>query len=494
MRATVLKQRRVLVRLAVALALVASGMALGVRPAHAAIINVPADHATISAAVAAASPTDTIVVAAGTYNEQVFIDKTLTLQGAKAGVDARTRATTGESIITHTHGPVQICANNVVIDGFTIEGANVDPFVDFTAFGAGIWTNPGYCVAPDGGYQILNNIIQDNIIVMYPNSTGVNPTTVQFNLFQNNNLSGPSGGSAIYSDLGFASALIDNNKFVNNPNAGILMAGTQSALTISNNDMGGNRIVLSNTTASSITGNAVMNSTGNGAIRFFGGVNGVSITGNALLNGVRGILISDLFPLFMLPANPNANITVHDNCIQGNSTAGLEVETGGYIGGTLDAENNWWGALNGLSGVAPGSGDAIVDPDTVVDFTPFLMLPSPQGCPKLALDHFACYGTHEKTKLPQPIFVNLADQFTTENNVKIRDARELCAPVSKNGEEISNPDSHLVCYYTDSKEKTKQRIKVVNQFGEQILKVSGKNTRLCVPSLKEVIHRVDDAN
>jgi hypothetical protein len=211
----------------------------------------------------------------------------------------------------------------------------------------------------------------------------------------------------------------------------------------------------------------------------------VTITGNVLVNGTIGIRVADLgFGI-------NSNVVINSNCIAGNTSAGLEVPTGGHSG-LLNAENNWWGALNGPSGVGPGSGDAIVDSDTVVDFTPFLMLPSPQGCPKLALDHFACYGTHEKSKLPQPIFVDLADQFTTENNVKIRDARELCAPVSKNGEEISNPDSHLVCYYTDSKEKTKQRIKVVNQFGEQILKAHSKNNRLCVPSTKEIVPTVDD--
>lgn len=81
----------------------------------------------IQAAVNAAMPGDTINVAAGTYTEQVQINKTLTLKGAKAGVDARTRATTGESIITFGDGPVQILADNVVLDGFTITGAVNNP-------------------------------------------------------------------------------------------------------------------------------------------------------------------------------------------------------------------------------------------------------------------------------------------------------------------------------------------------------------------------------
>ena len=44
-----------------------------------ATINVPADHATIQAAVTAASPGDTILVADGTYIENVTIDKNITL-------------------------------------------------------------------------------------------------------------------------------------------------------------------------------------------------------------------------------------------------------------------------------------------------------------------------------------------------------------------------------------------------------------------------------
>src|SRR6185503_12299468 len=101
-------------------------------------------------------------VADGTYNEQVQIDKTLTLKGAKAGVDARTRAAVSESVIDNACGPVQIMADNVVVDGFTVQGSNLDPTAFPACFGAGIWTNPAYS-GTQGGHQILNNIIQNNI-------------------------------------------------------------------------------------------------------------------------------------------------------------------------------------------------------------------------------------------------------------------------------------------------------------------------------------------
>lgn len=102
-----------------------------------------AAYPTISAAIAAASPGDTISVCVGLYNEQVDINKdNLTLEGAQAGMDARTRPTlpTDESVINDPCGPVRITADNDVLDGFTVQGSSLpDPCTL-----AGIWTNPGF--------------------------------------------------------------------------------------------------------------------------------------------------------------------------------------------------------------------------------------------------------------------------------------------------------------------------------------------------------------
>src|SRR5690348_8430012 len=95
------------------------------------IVGSPVVYSTIQSAVDAASPGATINVDAGNYSGQVNITKTLTLRGAQAGVDARLnirRSGTGESVLTGANsGSTVTCAlyinaNDVTIDGFTVQG------------------------------------------------------------------------------------------------------------------------------------------------------------------------------------------------------------------------------------------------------------------------------------------------------------------------------------------------------------------------------------
>jgi len=191
---------------------------------------------TINAAIGKAAAGDTINVAIGNYNEQVQITKTLTLLGAQHGVDARTRSG-AESTITNSCGPVQIMADSVVLDGFTVQGStDPDP-----CFLAGIWTNPGFS-GTQGGHQILNNIVQNNISGIELDNTGTIPTKVQFNLIQNNNNPGPGSGNAIQVNFGLKNALIDNNKFSGHTNSSILISdfgGNDTNITMSNNELVG---------------------------------------------------------------------------------------------------------------------------------------------------------------------------------------------------------------------------------------------------------------
>jgi nitrous oxidase accessory protein NosD len=333
-------------------------------------------YMTIGAAVAASSSGDTIHVCPGLYAEQVQIKtNNLTLLGANAGIDARTRPfvpdPTTQSIIDDPCGPVQIFADNVAINGFTIQGSTMsDP-----CFISGIWMNPGSQASDHGGAQILNNIVQNNISGIELDSTCVYPTLVQFNLIQNNNNPGPGSGNGIETNFVLCNATIESNKFSGHTNSSILVFAPSLMLAISSNELVGGTpegIAILNTTTSSITGNVSIGSTSSGTIDLFGGDSNVTISGNTLFNGVRAILVENPFVSFGVGAN--SGVAASFNCIQGNSVAGLQVDAFAHSG-TLNAENNWWGSPSGpfeFPRNTTGMGDKIIDPDGNVDFIPFL--------------------------------------------------------------------------------------------------------------------------
>ena len=343
-----------------------------------------AGYVTISAAVAAASPGDTIKVCPGTYPEQVMINKTLTLKGAQAGVDARTRpfVAANEAIIDHPCGPVQIEADNVVLDGFTVQGSILlDP-----CFLAGIWTNPGFS-GTQGGHQILNNIVQLNISGIELDSTcAANPTLVQFNLIQNNSNPGPGSGNGIQTNFGLCNATIDSNKFSGDTSTSVLVVAASSGLDVTNNELvapSPESISFLGVSNSTISGNVSTGSTNDATVHLFGNDSNVRVTSNRLLNGNRAIVVDNPFSSFGV--GPNSDITAHLNCIQGNSVAGMEVDPFAYsISPSLDAENNWWGSPSGPTNPnnPTGTGDRIIALQNNVDFTPWLTT-APTGCPQV---------------------------------------------------------------------------------------------------------------
>lgn len=85
------------------------------------MLKVPGDHPTISAAIAAANPGDTVRVAGGTYREQVVVDKAIKLHGAgseKTIIDGENRTDLASL------GQVRVvAAGDVEVSGFTITRA-----------------------------------------------------------------------------------------------------------------------------------------------------------------------------------------------------------------------------------------------------------------------------------------------------------------------------------------------------------------------------------
>ncbi len=188
-------------------------------------------HPTIQAAVTAASSGDTVTVCPGVYPETVDVPKTLTLIGAQAGVDARTRSVPGseESIVDPPDVPAQVPAftlgaDDIVLDGFVVRG---------TTDNAGIFT-----LSTFAGYRIQNSIVRRNVFGIYLHSAGGDQSIVRFNRIHNNNRPGAASGNGIYSDQGARGILIRANRIDAQTNSGILFANSgvdQSNIVIQRN-------------------------------------------------------------------------------------------------------------------------------------------------------------------------------------------------------------------------------------------------------------------
>jgi hypothetical protein len=350
-------------------------------------------------------PADAVIkVAAGTYpnvapNTALTIDKTVTLCGAQAGVDARTRSgpESIESIIANPFGTticggLPVCslpASNVIVDGFTFEGViNSNPVGFALDMGRGT-----------EGTQVYNSIFQNNIAGIGLANTGPSQVLICQNLFQNNNQSGgAASGAGIYTDefvcgnaspgIACTNFLIEQNTFKGNADAGIDLSNVSAAITnvdISTNtfDMNGRAILLFNVDQSMIHNNRITNHTtaGSGDIRIFGGVDGLTITNNDMSGGAGwAIRITN-------DTGSSSNIMIHENNIAnfagsgGMFGGGLFVGPGAYPTGTLDATCNWWNDPCGPFNVTnnpDGIGEEVQEavPSTV-DFSPWLIAPGP---------------------------------------------------------------------------------------------------------------------
>ncbi|MGA2439639.1 MAG: right-handed parallel beta-helix repeat-containing protein [Tepidisphaeraceae bacterium] len=339
----------------------------------------------IQAAVNAALGGDTVAASAGTYAEEILIDKSITLDGAQAGVDARSRSGS-ESIVSNSEGDFQIEADNVTIDGFTLEGVTADPGSDLNSLGVAIWTNPGYS-GTHGGTQILNNIIQGNIAGIELDNDGTYQTVVQYNLIQNNNALGAGSGNGVETSFGLSNALIDSNTFSNNSNAAVVVEAPSQGIVISNNQAD-SAFALFDTTNSQLTANTIANST-SGGVYLGGGDDNVEISQNDISNnpGAAGVEVDNAYGV-----GTNSDINVHNNFLD-NNRYGVLVTAGALSGSmsvninhialnttaglendstvTVDASNNWWNSANGPDTTLntfqyPTSGDKVIGTDVII--------------------------------------------------------------------------------------------------------------------------------
>jgi nitrous oxidase accessory protein NosD len=354
----------------------------------------------IGDAVAAASAGDTIKVAAGTYREDVIVDKSVILKGrGKSTIIDASRLSNG----IYIDGIDNPGLSNVVVSGFRVRNANFE----------------GILVANASSVSIENNLIEtnDKSQTAAPSCPGIpsfetgesfdcgeglHLTGVEGSIVVNNTVEGNTGGILLSDDTGAThDNLITGNIVMNNPlDCGITLAshpaaaltGSSSPLgvfnnTITENDSMSNGLAVPGAGAgvgifdSVVGAKAFSNVVSHNRIAN-NGLPGVALhshtlgqnlndnmiisnrifgngpdTSDAATTGPTGINIFGVSPITgTVISNNNINkesldvvvntpgdVEVHDNRLHGSGATGVQ----NYGSGTVDATDNWWGCARG---------------------------------------------------------------------------------------------------------------------------------------------------
>lgn len=117
------------------------------------------------------------------------------------------------------------------------------------------------------------------------------------------------------------------------------------------------------------TVNTMTGKPGSTGMYFYSTATNNSVQGSAIRLNDNGVIID-------YTGGAATGNTFAQDCIAGNTAAGMQT-VGTQVGGPIDAQNNWWGAISGAN--PAGSGDNIIPPATI-DAVPFLTVPT-AGCP-----------------------------------------------------------------------------------------------------------------
>jgi parallel beta-helix repeat protein len=268
-----------------------------------------ADHTTIQAAVDAATPGDTITVAAGTYNENVTIWKPLTIIGSGPDTCFVDAGGSGSTFL--------LTGNFINITGFNITGSGsgaTDAGVMIT--GSDCWvnnTNSSLCqygVLIDNGNR---NIISNGSFYMNTDD-GVSITSTAVNCVVKSSVCINNGDDGISANGGCSGTIIRNNYCLMNDDEGILVMTSSSSSSIDRNqvhynadrgisvvDSSHNCYITNNSCSNQEHGimlvmginSYVFNNTctwnNKGGITTSGTLTGSNLTGNTAHNNYRGI-------------------------------------------------------------------------------------------------------------------------------------------------------------------------------------------------------------
>jgi len=312
-----------------ALVLVLSFSLVTAVPAGAATINV-SPSGSIQAAINAASDGDIINVAAGTYTENVDVNKRVILQAVGA--------VTVNPAVSTDH-IFHVTASHVTIDGFTLVGDSLEP----TSRGILLDSGVTGCTITNNNYSRTNaedaiaiyldsadsNIVQSNTLTFSAGGTGISVQSSDHNLVKNNTVTLPGVGQAIWVDSS-SHNLVQGNTLNNTlglvSNAAPSTGNTIKGNTISNTTIG-MRIVASFTlpvSDTTVIGN-ILTGCGNGIQITSDGaaLSNLTITKNIFQSGTSAAIA-------VVKAPAGSSITISNNDVSSN-TAGI------YIGADADA-------------------------------------------------------------------------------------------------------------------------------------------------------------
>jgi len=245
---------------------------------------------TITEGIIAVVPGKSVMVAVGIYNEQLIINKSITLQGASQDNTFISGSGLTGNLIT-------IEADQVIVAGFTIDGASS--------------TAKGIYFDSYSSININNNIIQNNISygINYSNS---NPA-IENNDIKNNNYSGIDVGTG-------GAGIVRNNSLIFNK-YGIRTCGDSSPEIIRNNISSNNTGIYCRESATPIVSyNTISNNSGYGI----------------LIDNILGNLVDP-------DIGSGDGQSDGQNRITGNSIYGVSNKTTHNI----YAKYNWWGDAAG---------------------------------------------------------------------------------------------------------------------------------------------------
>ncbi len=335
-------------------------------------------YPTIQDAVNDTSCTTIDVAPNFTSSGSINIDRTLTLNGAQAGVDARSRSG-GESLLTAASGQpaITIDAPNVVVDGFTVmtptnpapSGSVYGIVVKGTASGSVITNNIFSNIASTG-----NNATAQAIYV----ANGSDGVEISHNLIDN--VSSPGSAKGVF--VGYSAST--------DPSVGVVINSNQIK-DISSTNSGAYGVLVNNGNGSTSNYGLVIGDNDiSGLSSNTGWVHAVGIEADAPNVTVTGNTFSDLTadsPDVVAVWFESEDTSYGSARVNGNnfnfgrrpSVYGIEVDSTLSVG-SVDGTCNYWGSASGpnLASASQDSGHgALVS--TGVTFDPWSKNAAPQG-------------------------------------------------------------------------------------------------------------------